>query len=216
MGSPKSIMCKSCSSSDHLLDDCPSLPGPRTLPTQTMLTSATNFNKGVPCAPTPAPADTSATNLEARQPILQRTTMICPTRDSRQSQIAALAIPPEVVPNYLSNLFPSTPIDVPPLSSYLHDLPDHAVTISFLAHSRVFGFQGAQTPKEYFNLLSARDNPSIIIKNILKEVQLGHTAGPFFSPSFPNSQVIPLRLFQRNTPPIGVQCSKTTECSLTL
>ena len=102
----------------------PSLPGPRTLPAQTMLTYATISTKGSPVPAPPAHTDTSATNLDAQQPTLERTTMIRPTQDPSQSQLAALAIPPEAVPDYLSKLSPSTPIDIPQLSSYLHDHPD--------------------------------------------------------------------------------------------
>ena len=53
-------------------------------------------------------------------------------------------------------------------------------------------YQGPRIPKEYSNFRSAKDNPSIISKNILKEVQLGHTAGPFASPPFSNLQVYPI------------------------
>jgi len=56
------------------------------------------------------------------------------------------------------------------------------------------GYQGPHIPKEYSNLLSAKDNPSIISRNILKEVQLGHTAGPFTSLPFPNLQDYPIRV----------------------
>ena len=52
--------------------------------------------------------------------------MICTTRDPSQSQLAALAIPPEAIPNYLLRLSPFTPINIPQLSSYLHDHPNHA------------------------------------------------------------------------------------------
>ena len=133
-----------------------------------------------------APTDTSATNLDAQEPILERTIMISPTPDPNQSQLAALAIPPEAVPNYLSKLSPS---------SYLHDHPDRAHVdnlLTGLTQGFRIGFQGPRAPQEYSNLLSARDNPSIINKNILKEVQLSHTAGPFISPPFPNFQVYPI------------------------
>ena len=173
----------------------PSLPGPRTLPAQTMLTCATISTKGSPVPAPPAPTDISATNLDAPEPTLERTTMICPTQEPSQSQLAALAIPPEVVPNYLSKLSPSTPINIPLLSSYLRDHPDRALVdnlLTGLTQGFRIGFQGPRSPKEYSNLLSARDNPSIISKNILKEVQLGHTAGPFLSPPFPNLQVYPI------------------------
>ena len=96
----------------------PSLPGPRTLPAQTMLTCATVSTEGSPVPAPPAPTDTSATNLDAQQPILERTTTICPAQDTSQNQIAALAIPPEVAPDYLSKLTSSTPINIPQLSSY--------------------------------------------------------------------------------------------------
>ena len=56
----------------------------------------------------------------------------------------------------------------------------------------MIGFQGSRVPKEHPNLISARNNPSIISNNILKEVKLGHTAGPFTSPPFPNMQVYPI------------------------
>ena len=88
--------------------------------------------------------------------------MICPTQDPSQSQLAALAIPPEVVPKYLSKLSPSTPINIPQLSSYLHDHPDRAHVdnlLTGLTQGFKMGFQGPRTPKEYSNLLSARDNP---------------------------------------------------------
>ena len=104
----------------------PSLPGPRTLPAQTMLTCATISTKGSLVPAPPAPTDTSATNLDAPEPIQERTIKICPTQDPSQGQLAALAIPPEVVPNYLSKLSSSTPINIPLLSSYLHDHPDQA------------------------------------------------------------------------------------------
>ena len=109
----------------------PSLPGPRT--PKTMLTCATISTKGSPVPAPPAPTDTSATNLDAQQPILERTTTISPTQDPIQNQIAALAIPPEVAPDYLSKLTPSTPINIPQLSSYLHDhLTMYALKISLL------------------------------------------------------------------------------------
>ena len=68
-----------------------SLLGPRTLPAQTMLTCTTISTTGSPVPAPRAPTDTSATNLDAQEPILERTTMICPTRDPSQSQLAALA-----------------------------------------------------------------------------------------------------------------------------
>ena len=135
----------------------------------------------------PASTSTNAINLDAPQPTQERTTMTCLPQDLSQSQLAALAILPEAAPNYLSKLFPSTPINIPKLSSYLCDHSDPVAVHSLLTGlSQGFqvGYQGPCIPKEYSNLRSAADNPSIISKNILKEVQLGHTAGPFTSPPF--------------------------------
>ena len=147
---------------------------------------------------------------DAQEPIQERTTMISPTPDPSQSQLAALAIPPKAVPNYLSKLSPSTSINIPQFSSYLHDHPDRAHVdnlLTGLTEQFRIGFQGPRTPQEYSNLLSARDNPSIISKNILKEVQLGHTAGRFISSPFPNFQLYPIVVVPKNTLPIGIQFS---------
>ena len=133
----------------------PSLPGPRTLPAQTTLTCATISTKGSPVTAPPAPTDTSETKLDAQEPILETTTMICPTPDPSQSQLDALAIPPVVVPKYLSKLSPPTPINIPQLSSYLHDHPDRAHVdnlLTGLTQGFRIGFQGPQTPK---NILSS-------------------------------------------------------------
>ena len=143
----------------------------------------------------PASTGTNAINLDALQPTQERTTMTCLPQDLSQSQLAALAILPEAVPDYLSKLSPSTPINIPKLSSYLCDHPDpvavHTLLTGFSQGFKI-GYQGPRIPKEYSNLRSAKDNLSIISKNILKEVQLGHTAGPFTSPPFSNLQVYPI------------------------
>ena len=71
---PKSILCKSCSSSDHCTDACPLSPRSKDSPGPTHADLCYNLNKGVPCYRTPAPTDTSQTNLDAQEPILERTT----------------------------------------------------------------------------------------------------------------------------------------------
>ena len=94
----------------------------------------------------------------------------------------------EAVPIYLSTLSPSTPVNIPKLTSYLHDHPDQAHVnnlLTGLSQGFKIGFQGPRVAKEYPNLISASEHPSIITKNILKEVQLGHTAGPFAFPPSP-------------------------------
>ena len=173
----------------------PSLPGPKILRAQPTVIYATTSTKGSPVPVLPATTGTSATNQDVQQHTPERTTTICPPQDLSQSQLAVLAIPPIAVPDYLSRLSPSTPINIPKLSSYINDHPDCAsvaTLITGLTHGFKIGFQGPRVPKEYSNLLSAKVNPSIISKNILKEVQMGHTAGPFTSPPFPNLQVYPI------------------------
>ena len=77
----------------------------------------------------------------------------------------------------------------------MHDHPDRAsvdAVLTGLSQGFRIGFQGPRVPKEYPNLISARQNPHIVSTNLLKELQLGHTAGPFVSPPFPNFQVYPI------------------------
>ena len=76
----------------------------------------------------------------------------------------------------------------------MHDHPDHAsvdAVLTGLSQGFKIGFQGPGVSKEYRNLTSAKQNPHIITTNLLKELQLGHTAGPLFSRPFPNFQVYP-------------------------
>ena len=68
---------KWCSSSDHFTDACPLSPRSKDSPGQNHVDLCYNFNKeGSPVTAPPAPTDTSATNLDAQEPILKRTTMI--------------------------------------------------------------------------------------------------------------------------------------------
>ena len=54
-GLPKSILCKSCSSSDHFTDACPLSPRSKDSPGPNHADLCYNFNKGVPCYRTPCP-----------------------------------------------------------------------------------------------------------------------------------------------------------------
>ena len=54
-GLPKSILCKSCSSSDHFTDACPLSPRSKDSPSPNHADLCYNFNKGVPCARNPCP-----------------------------------------------------------------------------------------------------------------------------------------------------------------
>ena len=129
-----------------------------------MVTSASISTKGSPALTPPAPTLTNATSLDALQPTQERTTLTPQALDPPSQRLAAQAIPPEAAIEYLSKLSPTTPI----------------------------GLQGPRVSKEYPNFISARQNPHIVSTNLLKELQLGHTAGPFVSPPFPNFQVYPI------------------------
>ena len=128
------------------------------------MTSASTSTKGFPTPAPPAPTLTNATSLDALQPTQERTTLTPQALHPHSQRLAAQAIPPEAAIEYLSKLSPTTPI----------------------------GLQGPRVSKEYPNFISARQNPHIVSNNLLKELQLGHTAGSFVSPPFPNFQVYPI------------------------
>ena len=54
------------------------------------------------------------------------------------------------------------------------------------------GFEGHRTPRFSHNLKSADEHPDLVTKNLLKEVTLGRSAGPFLSPPFQNFQIYPI------------------------
>ena len=160
-----------------------------------MVTSASTSTKGFPAPAPPAPTLTNATSLDALQPTQERTTLTPQALDPPSQRLAAQAIPPEAAVEYLSKLSPTTPIGLSQLALYLHDHPDRAsvdAVLTGFSQGFKIGFQGPRVSKEYPNLISARQNPRIVSTNLLKELQLGHTAGPFVSPPFPNFQVYPI------------------------
>lgn len=164
--------------------------------------------------PVPAPhalSSIDATNLDAMQLTQARNTQNSPaTEKTALSHLQALVVPPGATPEYLSQLSPPTPINIPKLASYLHDHPNQPFVqylLSGFSHGFKIGYSGPRAPQEFPNLPSAKENPSIIDKNMLKEVSLGHTAGPFLSPPFQTFKFTPLGLFLRNTPLTGGQSS---------
>ncbi|CAH3156539.1 unnamed protein product, partial [Porites evermanni] len=133
----------------------------------------------------PLPNPTCATTLTKADPVLAPHALTN----------TALAIPPEDTPNYLSQLTPPTPIDINKFASYLQGHPDHTTVnhrLTGFSQGFKIGYSGPRAPKEYSNLPCANINPSIIDKNMLKEVTVGHTAGPFHIPPFSNLQVYPI------------------------
>ena len=172
-----------------------SLPlGPGT--PQTGRTSATILTTVAPVPAPHAPTNTDATSQDVMPPTPAKTTPNSPAAErTALNHLWALAIPPAATPEYLARLSPPTPINIPKLASYLHDHPHQPFVHHLLAgFSEGFkiGYTGPRAPQEFPNLPSAKDNPSVIDRNMLKEVSLGHTAGPFLCPPFANFQVYPI------------------------
>ncbi|CAH3132615.1 unnamed protein product, partial [Porites lobata] len=63
-----------------------------------------------------------------------------------------------------------------------------------LSHGFHLGYKGNRFPRAAKNLPSAIQQPQVIEKNLLEEVQLGRLAGPFESTPFQNFQIHPLGL----------------------
>ena len=59
-------------------------------------------------------------------------------------------------------------------------------------HGFNIGFRGLLNEQPLKNNKSARDNPEKVSQAIAKEVERGHTAGPFLSPPFPHCHISPL------------------------
>ena len=159
-------------------------------------TCATTLTKADPAPAPPAHTNTGATSRDAQQLTLGKSMLNSHvTERTDLNRLQALAIPPEDTPKYLSQLTPPTPIDINNFASFLQGHPDPTKVNHLLTgFSQGFkiGYSGPRAPKEYSNLPCANTNPSIIDKNMLKEVTLGHTAGPFHIPPFSNLQVYPI------------------------
>ena len=88
-----------------------------------------------------------------------------------------------------------SPINVLVLCKYLTSHPDRNF-VNFLLDGFTNGFsvsyQGPLTAGQCRNLLSARSNPAAVTRAISKEVQRGHTAGPFDIMPFPLLHCSPL------------------------
>jgi len=151
-------------------------------------------------APMPAPhgpTSTDATSQDVVPPTLAKTTPNSPAAErTALNHLRVLAIPPEATPECLARLSPPTPINIPKLASYLHDLHLHQALIHYLlsgfSEGFKIGYTGPRVPQEFPNLPFAKDNPSLIDRNMLKEVSLGHPAGPFLFSPFANFQVYPI------------------------
>ena len=144
-------------------------------------------------------------------PTQARTTPNSPAaKRTALNHLQALAIPPAATPEYLAHLSPPTPINIRRLASYLQDHPHQPFVhhlLSGLSEGFKIGHTGPRILQEFPNLPSAKENPSVIDSNMLKEVSLGHTAGPFLSPPFLVFKFTRLRLFLKHIPQNGGQYS---------
>ena len=88
-----------------------------------------------------------------------------------------------------------TPVNVDILEFFLQDHPDRQL-IQFLSNGFRDGFhigyQGNITAGQSRNLLSARSNYLSVTAAINKELERGHTSGPFYSPPFDTLHCSPL------------------------
>ena len=90
---------------------------------------------------------------------------------------------------------PTTPVNVITLEQELTGYPDmNMVDYSLSGFKQGFrkGYEGLNFPLITKNLPSARDNPEQVTAAIIKELERGHTAGPFTHPPFENFQCSPL------------------------
>ena len=104
-------------------------------------------------------------------------------------------IPNDHVDDYLNDKSPVTPINIDYLDKELSNHPNaifHNNLSRGFRDGFLIGFEGPRIPRFSHNLKSASEHPVIVSKNILKEVSLGRTAGPFSSPPFANFQVYPI------------------------
>ena len=101
------------------------------------------------------------------------------------------------MPFSLSHLSPSTPVCIPNLAQELMNHPDRKFA-SDLVHDLQFGccigYQGPRHHRITPNLKSTLLHPDAVTEALLKEVSIGHTAGPFSSLPLPTLQCSPLGL----------------------
>ena len=88
-----------------------------------------------------------------------------------------------------------TPINVNNLASALINYPDRNLAnylINGFTHGFDIGYSGSITCTEPRNLLSASQNPAVVCSALIKELERGHTSGPFRLPPFHTLHCSPL------------------------
>ena len=113
------------------------------------------------------------------------------------NELMTLRVTENTSKDFVDRLKPVTPINVNLLESMLIDHPDRDFVVGLCSGLREgfkIGYQGPRQPYVSKNLKTAYMLPDIVDSNLLDEVKLGHTIGPFTSPPFKNFQIYPLGL----------------------
>ena len=95
------------------------------------------------------------------------------------------------LPSQIVNNF----VNIPRLHHLLLDYPNQSLVQFVLLgfhHGFNLGFRGLMNEQPLKNNKSARENPEGVSKAITKEIQRGHTAGPFPQPPFSHCHVSPI------------------------
>ena len=150
-----------------------------------------------PLVPTPLVADTtelvSATNHRVRPPMsaINATELAILDSDASQQLLHHSVI-------NATNPLPisvTTPVNVNNFSSALKTHPDQELVkylIDGLTYGFSIGFNGPHTATNPNNLRSATLHPDSVTSALQKEIERGHTSGPFTQPPWPNLHCSPL------------------------
>ena len=160
-----------------------------------------NFNRGVPCARTPASMPTNVTGLGAGR-IIPGSSAPVPMVQKRSSpQGWESQTPSTKAAATETSSFGGvvTPVNVVKLYQALSNHPEREFVkklCSELREGARIGYSGPRRPRFSNNLPTAYLNPELVTGNLADEVAKGRTMGPFPTPPppFENFQVSPIGL----------------------
>ena len=136
----------------------------------------------------PATSSTSAMDAE-------NLTMEVSTAKTIQTQLSNPIPRLPLVFRPLPVIIENTFVNIEKFEFLLHGYPDSSLVhfiLNGFRHGFNLGFRGLINEKPLKNNKSARDNPEKVSEAIAKEVDRGHTAGPFHAPPFPHCHISPL------------------------
>ena len=93
-----------------------------------------------------------------------------------------------------------TPIQVNKLALILRDYPNKHFLISGFTNGFSLMYDGPPLQYEIPNNKSAKENETLVLEKINKEIHLGRIAGPFIAPPLPDFRVSPLGLIPKKEP----------------